>query len=148
MVSGSSKIVLIEGPNLNFISKRPKIYQSKQNLNTIIESISKFVNIEYYQSNTEGDIINKLQEIMLDTSIIGIIINPAAYSHYSLAISDTLEMISDKIKVEVHLSNIFNREKERHRLITAKNVDSVISGMGSYGYYIAARYITDSLQLS
>jgi len=143
MVSRSNKIILIEGPNLNLIKKRKEIYQSNKNLKEIIKNISDIVDIEYYQSNLEGEIINKLQEVILNDDIIGVIINPAAYSHYSLAISDSLEMIK-KLKVEVHLTNIFNRESHRQNLITAKNVNSVISGMGNYGYYLAAQYILEN----
>ena len=141
MVSRSSKITLIEGPNLNLVNNRKKIYQSNKKLQDILEDISIFINIEYYQYNHEGDIINKLQEIMFDDNVKGVIINPAGYSHYSISISDTLEMITNKIKVEVHLTNLFNRESYRKNLITAGSVDSVISGMGNYGYYLAAKYI-------
>lgn len=140
MVSRSSKIVLIEGPNLNLINHRKKIYHSSKTLEKILQEISQFIYIDYFQFNIEGDIINKLQEIIFDDSIIGVIINPAGYSHYSIAINDTLEMLN-KIKVEVHLTNIFKREGYRKNLITAQNVDSIISGMGNYGYYIAAKYI-------
>jgi len=143
MVSRSNKIILIEGPNLNLIKKRKQVYQSPKELKDIIKLISEFVELEYYQSNIEGEIINKLQEVISDDKVIGVIINPAAYSHYSLAISDSLEMIK-KLKVEVHLTNIFNRESHRQNLITAKNVNSVISGMGNYGYYLAAQYILEN----
>jgi len=144
MVSRSNKIILIEGPNLNLIKKRKQVYQSPKELKDIIKLISEFVELEYYQSNIEGEIINKLQEVISDDKVIGVIINPAAYSHYSLAISDSLEMIN-KLKVEVHLTNIFSREEYRQTLTTAKNVNSVISGMGNYGYYLAAKYIMEEI---
>lgn len=144
MVSRSNKIILIEGPNLNLIKKRKEIYQSKQNLSDIMIKISKFTNIEYFQSNVEGEIINKLQNLISQDDIVGIIINPAGYTHTSIAISDTLEMISNKLKVEVHLTNLYKREYFRQKSYTAKNVDLVISGAGNYGYYLAAKYIVDN----
>jgi len=147
MVSRSNKIVLIEGPNLNLIEKRKEIYQSKQSLNDILIKISEFTNIDYYQSNTEGEIINKLQKSIFDDSVIGIIINPAGYTHYSVAISDTLEIISNKLKVEVHLTNLYKRENFRKNSYTAQNVDLVISGAGNYGYYLAAKYIVNNINI-
>ncbi len=145
MVSRSNKIVLIEGPNLNLVKKRKEIYQSRIDLDEIINKIEKFIEIEYFQSNIEGEIINKLQSLMSDETIIGIIINPAGYTHTSVAISDTLEIISNKLKVEVHLTNLYKRENFRQESYTAKNVDLVISGAGNYGYYLAAKYIVDNL---
>ncbi len=144
MVSGSNKIVLIEGPNLNLIKKRKEIYQSPQKLDEIIDKISAFTEVEYFQSNSEGEIINKLQSIVNNKKISGVIINPAGYTHSSIAISDTLEMIDDKIKVEVHLTNLYKRENFRQKSYTAPNVDLVISGAGNYGYYMAAKYIFDN----
>ena len=140
MVSRSDKIVLIEGPNLNLIEKRKKIYQSKEPLKNIIKKISKRVSIEYFQFNGEGDIIDKIHEIIDDDNVIGLIINPGAYSHYSIAIKDALE-IFNKPKVEVHLTKLFKRSDERKNFVTAKNVDLFISGSGNYGYYLAVDYI-------
>ena len=78
---------------------------------------------------------------MIDNpNYIGLIINPAAYTHYSIAISDTLEMITIP-KVEVHLTNLYKREKFREFSVTAKNCDMIISGASNYGYYLASEYI-------
>jgi 3-dehydroquinate dehydratase-2 len=146
MVTKSRKIILIEGPNLNLVEQRELIYKSKQLLEDIISMISELFVIEYFQSNSEGEIIDKIQEIYKREDVVGIIINPGAYTHYSIAISDALEIIQNKIKVEVHLTNLYKREKYRQVSFTAKNVDFIISGAGNYGYYLAAKYIDYKLR--
>jgi len=136
------KILVINGPNLNMLGKRDKdIYGSftYEDLKEVILSYANkcSVEIEFYQSNFEGDIINKLHTF---DKYDGIIINPGAYSHYSIAILDALS-IANVPKVEVHISNVLEREEYRKTLLTAEGCDKVITGLGDKGYLKAIDYI-------
>ena len=129
------KILIINGPNLNILGNRePEIYgktSMEDFLNTLEE---EFPNdeISFYQSNIEGEIINRLQKADFDA----IVINPAAYTHYSYAIADCLKNIQ-KPKIEVHISNIYKREEFRQKSVTAPYTDAVLSGFGLNGYRLA-----------
>ena len=129
------KILIINGPNLNILGNRePEIYgktSMEDFLNTLEE---EFPNdeISFYQSNIEGEIINRLQKDDFDA----IVINPAAYTHYSYAIADCLKNIQ-KPKIEVHISNIYKREEFRQKSVTAPYTDAVLSGFGLNGYRLA-----------
>ena len=129
------KILIINGPNLNILGNRePEIYgktSMEDFLNTLEE---EFPNdeISFYQSNIEGEIINRLQKDDFDA----IVINPAAYTHYSYAIADCLKNIQ-KPKIEVHISNIYKREEFRQKSVTASYTDAVLSGFGLNGYRLA-----------
>ena len=129
------KILIINGPNLNILGNRePEIYgktSMEDFLNTLEE---EFPNdeISFYQSNIEGEIINRLQKDDFDA----ILINPAAYTHYSYAIADCLKNIQ-KPKIEVHISNIYKREEFRQKSVTAPYTDAVLSGFGLNGYRLA-----------
>lgn len=129
------KILIINGPNLNILGNRePEIYgktSMEDFLNTLEE---EFPNdeISFYQSNIEGEIINRLQKNDFDA----VIINPAAYTHYSYAIADCLKNIQ-KPKIEVHISNIYKREEFRQKSVTAPYTDAVLSGFGLNGYRLA-----------
>ena len=129
------KILIINGPNLNILGNRePEIYgktSMEDFLNTLEE---EFPNdeISFYQSNIEGEIINRLQTDDFDA----IVINPAAYTHYSYAIADCLKNIQ-KPKIEVHISNIYKREEFRQKSVTAPYTDAVLSGFGLNGYRLA-----------
>ena len=129
------KILIINGPNLNLLGTRePEIYGSTSMETFLKELINEFPNTEiiYFQSNIEGEIINRLQELDYDATII----NPGAYTHYAYAIADCLKSIK-KPKVEVHISNIYQREEFRHKSVTAPYCDGVISGFGLFGYKLA-----------
>ena len=133
------KILIINGPNLEFIGKRePEIYGNKNikeyfyELKNIYKS--KNIDLEWFFSNKEGEIIKKLQEV--DTQYDGIILNAGGYSHTSVAISDTIRMISTPV-IEVHISNIFSREEYRHISLTAINAIGVIIGFGLKSYKLA-----------
>ncbi len=135
------KIAVINGPNLNMLGVRePNIYGS-QTLSDLENMITSKFDDEFifYQSNIEGEIINFLHQMYLD-KIEGIVINPAAYSHYSVAILDALLMFDIDI-VEVHISNPLEREDFRHNLLTAKASSKIISGEGLNGYLKAIEYI-------
>lgn len=128
-------ILIVNGPNLNLLGKRePAIYgyNSMDEILTEIKETFPNFNVMYFQSNIEGEIINRLQ----DENYEALIINPGAYSHYSIAIADALKNITRK-KIEVHISNIYSRERFRQKSITASSVDSLISGFGIKGYLLA-----------
>lgn len=129
------KILIINGPNLNLLgSREPEIYgtTSMEEYLKILDKEFPTHKIMYHQSNIEGEIINKLQEDDFDA----LIINPGAYSHYSYAIADCLKNIQKK-KIEVHISNIYKREKFRQKSVTAVYADSILSGFGIEGYRLA-----------
>ena len=92
------------------------------------------LNLEFFQSNNEGEIINKIHEV--DKLFDGLIINPAAFTHSSIAILDSLRAIT-KPKIEIHLSNIYSREEYRKKSITSEGVDGLICGFGAYSYILA-----------
>ena len=129
------KILILNGPNLNLLGTRePEIY-GNISMENFLESLTKEFpqhEIQYYQSNVEGEIINRIQE----DDFAALIINPGAFTHYSYAIADCLKNIS-KPKVEVHISNIYKREEFRQKSVTAANTDAVLSGFGLNGYKLA-----------
>lgn len=129
------KILILNGPNLNLLGTRePEIYGSIS-MENFLENLKKeFPNeeINYYQSNVEGEIINRLQKDDYEV----VIINPGAFTHYSYAISDCLKNIN-KQKIEVHISNIYQREEFRQKSVTAAVSNGIISGLGLEGYRLA-----------
>lgn len=131
----SMKILIVNGPNLNLLGTRePEIYGTvsmEDYLNRLRTDFPSY-QLEYYQSNIEGEIINQLQKDEFDA----LIINPGAFTHYSYAIADCLKNIR-KPKVEVHISNIYKREEFRQKSVTAANTDAVLSGFGMDGYRLA-----------
>lgn len=135
------KIQIINGPNLNLLGKREKGIYGDQSFESFFAELKKRfpqVELSYYQSNVEGEIINKLHEVGF--SFDGVILNAGAYTHTSIAIHDAIGAITAPV-VEVHVSNIYRREEFRHTsLITAKCV-GIISGFGMEGYAMAANYL-------
>lgn len=132
-------ILLICGPNLNLLGEREKeIYGEKSfgEINVLLEKEAQKmgVNLEIFQSNHEGDIIDKIQDSR--ENVDGIIINPGAYTHYSLAIRDALKVVKAPI-IEVHLSNIYSREEFRHHSVIAPVCWGQIAGLGYWGYVLA-----------
>ena len=134
------KIIIINGPNLNLLGTRePEIYgnESLEDLRSIVNShIEKNfpdLSVDFYQSNTEGEIVNKIQE---SAGLHGIIINAGGLSHSSISILDAL--LSTKIpKIEVHISNLFSREEFRQNSYVSKGVDGFVCGFGINGYLLA-----------
>ncbi|CAM1348244.1 type II 3-dehydroquinate dehydratase [Tenacibaculum crassostreae] len=132
------KLIIINGPNLNLLGKRePMIYGS----NSFEEFFKKLKNkyaddfqLEYYQSNIEGELINKLHEVGFNYD--GIILNAAAYTHTSVGIGDAVKAIETPV-VEVHVSNIHAREEFRHVSYIAPNAKGVLFGFGLQGYELA-----------
>jgi 3-dehydroquinate dehydratase-2 len=131
------KLIIINGPNLNLLGKRePEIYgdQTFEDYFKVLKSKFKEVNLEYYQSNIEGELINKLQEVGF--SYDGIILNAAAYTHTSIGIGDAIKGIEAPV-VEVHISNTFSREEFRHQSYVSPNAKGVILGFGLSSYDLA-----------
>ena len=129
------KVLIVNGPNLNLLGTRePEIYgtTSMEDYLEILRSEFPSHELYYYQSNIEGELINRLQEDDFDA----VVINPGAFTHYSYAIADCLKNIK-KQKVEVHISNIYQREEFRQKSVTAANTDAVLSGFGMDGYRLA-----------
>lgn len=132
-------ILIINGPNLNLLGKREVSIYGELSLAQIKsyteQKLSdKNINLEWFQSNIEGEIVEKIQKT-LDKGVDGIVINPAAYSHTSVAIYDALKMVSFPI-VEVHLSNVYSREEFRQTMLTAQAASIIMSGLGKDAYFM------------
>lgn len=134
-------IHIINGPNLNLLGKREIDIYGNQSFESFIEALKvQFpkVTLTYFQSNVEGELVTNIQEFGFTAK--GIIINPAAYSHTSLAMADAIAAINCPV-VEVHISNIFAREEYRHHSFISSKVKGVISGLGLHGYTLAIDYL-------
>ncbi len=133
------KLIIINGPNLNLLGIREKNIYGNESFESYYENLTfKFPNIQFdfFQSNIEGKIIDKLQKVGF--SYDGIILNAAAYTHTSIAIADTIKAIKTPV-VEVHISNIFSREEIRHKSLIAPVCVGSISGFGMKSYELAVR---------
>lgn len=131
------KLIIINGPNLNLLGKRePNIYGSLTFTEFLDEVKSKYdnISIDYFQSNIEGELIDKIQEIGF--SYDGIILNAAAYTHTSVGIGDAVKAIETPV-IEVHISNTFGREEFRHNSFIAANAKGIILGFGLQSYELA-----------
>lgn len=138
------KLLIINGPNINFLGIREKGIYGDRDYSALLSLINQKadeLNIEVmnFQSNGEGEIIDRLQKAYTE-KIDGIIINPAAFTHYSYAIRDALASI-DIPKIEVHISNIHQREEFRHTSVTAPVCNGQITGLGFEGYLLAMEAI-------
>ncbi|MGG7035492.1 MAG: type II 3-dehydroquinate dehydratase [Flavobacterium sp.] len=130
-------IIIINGPNLNLLGKRePEIYGNQSFENYIEQVKTKFssVNLHYFQSNVEGELINKIHEVGF--SFDGIILNAGAYTHTSIAIGDAIKAITCPV-IEVHISNTFSREDFRHNSFISPNAKGIIIGFGLKSYELA-----------
>ncbi len=131
------KLIIINGPNLNLLGKRePNIYGSltfNEFFDTVKEKYPE-VSLEHFQSNIEGEIITKLQEVGFGYD--GIILNAAAYTHTSIGIGDAVKAIEAPV-IEVHISNTFDREAFRHKSFISPNAKGVILGFGLQSYELA-----------
>ena len=131
------KIIIINGPNLNLLGKRqPEIYGNITFEDFFKELKSSFesIQLEYYQSNVEGDLVNKLQEVGFSYS--GIVFNAGGYTHTSVAIADAVASL-DSPTIEVHISNVYAREEFRRQSLMAANCKGVIAGFGLNSYKLA-----------
>ena len=137
------KILIINGPNLNLLGIREDDIYGKDSLDKIKsdcekKGIEKKLEIIFFQSNNEGEIIDKIHEV--NDKFDGLIINPAAFTHSSIAILDSLRAIN-KPKIEIHLSNIYAREEYRKKSITSEGVHGLICGFGGNSYLLGIEAI-------
>jgi 3-dehydroquinate dehydratase II len=142
------KVLVIHGPNLNMLGKRePEVYGNTtlDEINSQLEHLGKAlgISVDTFQSNHEGAIIDKIQEAV--TTQKGIIINPAAFTHTSIAIRDALLALDVPI-IEIHISNIYKREPFRHKSLISDVADAQITGLGIKGYSIALKALAEMLQ--
>ncbi len=131
------KVIIINGPNLNLLGKRePDIYGSLSFDDFFDGMVKRYpqISLDYYQSNIEGEVIDKLQDVGF--SYDGIILNAAAYTHTSLGIGDAVKAIQTPV-IEVHISNTLNREEFRHQSFIAPHAQGVILGFGLKSYELA-----------
>ncbi len=133
------KVIVIHGPNLNMLGIREqniygpmKLEEINMQMKTVAEQNK--IDIEFFQSNLEGEIVDKIQECLGEAD--GIIINPAAYTHTSIAIRDAIAAVQLPV-IEVHISNIHRREEFRAKSLTAPVCSGQISGFGPFGYHLA-----------
>ena len=139
------KISIINGPNLNLTGRRePEIYgtQSLESYFTVLAAAYPDVEFTFFQSNIEGEIVDEIQRVGFDAD--GIVINAGAYSHYSLAIADALRSVPVPA-VEVHLSNVYSREPERHHSAIAPACVGTIAGFGLDSYRLAVEALDSRL---
>ena len=137
------KILIINGPNLNLLGKREPTVYGNQSFDEFLISLKSSFNqfeIEYFQSNVEGELINKLQEVGF--SYYGVVFNAGGYTHTSVAIADAVAAIKTPV-IEVHISNVYSREEYRHQSLMAKNCKGVIAGFGLESYCLALSALND-----
>ena len=134
------KILILNGPNLNLLGKREPDVYGKVTFEEFYQDLvirHHDVDLAYYQSNVEGELINKLHEVGFEYD--GIIFNAGGYTHTSVAIADAVAAITTPV-IEVHISNVHAREEYRHQSLIAKNCVGVITGLGIQGYELALEY--------
>lgn len=135
------KLIIVNGPNLNLLGDREPTVYGNQNFESFFATLKEKYNqieFEYYQSNIEGEIIDKLQRASKNCH--GIILNAAAYSHTSIGIGDTIKAIQTPV-IEVHISNVYARETFRHTSFISPNAAGVIIGCGLNGYDLATQHL-------
>jgi 3-dehydroquinate dehydratase-2 len=139
----TKSILVLHGPNLNLLGEREPQHYGKQTLEDIDQALktiasAKAIKLETMQSNSEGDLVNKIQSLHKD-KIDFLIINPAAYTHTSVAMRDALSAVKVPF-IEVHLSNVYAREPFRHHSYFSDIAVAVISGLGADGYIAALNF--------
>ena len=135
------KIIILNGPNLNLLGEREKDQYGSITLKDIEDNCTKFANenkikLSFFQSNEEGELVNQIQNSRKDQE--GLIINAGGYTHTSVAIHDALKILKIPI-IELHISNIYNREEFRHKSLISKLAKGVICGFGADGYLMSLR---------
>ncbi len=131
------KIIIINGPNLNLLGKRETTIYGNTSFEDYFKGLQKaypIVQLEYFQSNIEGELIDKLHEVGFEYG--GVILNAAAYTHTSVGIGDAIKAIESPV-IEVHISNVYAREEFRHRSYISPNAKGIIIGLGLQGYELA-----------
>ena len=142
------KILVINGPNINFLGIREKGIYGTENYESLVRGLeekgrAEGHEVEVFQSNSEGAVIDRIQAAYSDGTE-GIIINPGAFTHYSYAVRDALASV-ELPKIEVHISNVHKREEFRHVSVTAPVCTGQIVGLGLRGYALAMDYLTGKL---
>jgi 3-dehydroquinate dehydratase II len=135
------KIQLLNGPNLNLLGTREKAIYGDETFEAFYQKLKKrFADVElsYYQSNVEGELVNKLHEVGF--SVDGIVLNAGAYTHTSIALHDAIGGITTPV-VEVHISNIYAREEFRHKSLITSKCRGLITGFGMEGYAMAIQFL-------
>ena len=138
------KIQIINGPNLNLLGVREKSIYGESSFESYLEELKQrytFVQIDYYQSNVEGELINKLHETGFTYD--GVILNAGAYTHTSVAIADAIAAINTPV-IEVHISNVYKREEFRHHSMLAASCKGVIAGFGMDSYRLGVESFVNS----
>ncbi len=138
------KIAVIQGPNINMLGIREQHIYGPMKMEEIHQQLKgaaeqNGVELEFFQSNLEGELVDRVQECLGEVD--GILINPAAYSHTSIALCDALKAVSLPV-VEVHISNIYHREEFRQKSITATASTGVVTGFGPFGYHMGLMALT------
>lgn len=137
-------IGIINGPNLNLLGKREPAVYGKESLddinNWLLDQVAPLGadGLIFVQSNSEGELVTAIQEMGYDQAVSGIVLNPGAYAHYSIALRDAIASVPVPV-IEVHLSNIHAREEFRHRSVTAGACRGMICGLGKMGYALAVQ---------
>lgn len=144
------KVLVINGPNINFLGIREKGIYGNQDYDMLKEMIAKKadelgIEAEVFQSNYEGGIIDRIQQAYFE-KVDGIIINPGAFTHYSYAVRDALSSVADIPKIEVHISNVHTREEFRHTSVTVPVCSGQVVGLGLKGYLYALEAIKDMIE--
>ncbi len=144
------KILVINGPNINFLGIREKGIYGNQDyayLEKLINEKARELDadVEIFQSNHEGAIIDRIQQAYYD-KVDGIVINPGAFTHYSYAVRDALASVADIPKIEVHISNVHTREEFRHTSVTVPVCNGQVVGLGLNGYLYAMEALKDMLE--
>ena len=142
------KIIILNGPNLNLLGEREKNQYGSFSLSEVEKNCEKFASknnfiISFYQSNMEGELVNEIQKARNNQN--GLIINAGGYTHTSVAIHDALKVLNIPI-IELHISNIYNREVFRHKSLISKVAKGVICGLGADGYLLSLQAINNLLK--
>ena len=143
-----NKIIILNGPNLNLLGEREKEQYGTENLKSIENNCNEFavkneIKLSFFQSNIEGELVNQIQNARKDQD--GLIINAGGYTHTSVAIHDALKILNIPI-IELHISNIYNREEFRHKSLISKTAKGVICGFGAKGYIMSLQAMINLLK--
>lgn len=143
-------ILIVNGPNINLLNLRDENYYGKNSYEDLIflsneESQKLGINVELFQSNSEGKIIDKIHNIIKEKNIDGLLINPGAYTHYSIAIRDAIEILDIPV-IEIHISNISKRESFRRQSVISEVCDGQIMGLGLDGYRLGILALNEKLK--
>jgi 3-dehydroquinate dehydratase-2 len=141
------KLLVINGPNINFVGIREKGIYGSENYETLVSMIENKakelgVEVEVFQNNSEGAVIDRIQQAYFE-NVDGIVINPGAFTHYSYAVRDALASVEAIPKIEVHISNVHKREEFRHVSVTAPVCTGQVVGLGLKGYLYAMEALAD-----